>query len=41
VYRRAHERLERPLELWREAGEVLTTPLLPGLQLPLERIFRE
>jgi Uma2 family endonuclease len=25
----------------REAGDVLTTPLLPGLDLPLSRIFRE
>ena len=25
----------------RGAGDVLTTPLLPGVELPLERIFRE
>jgi Uma2 family endonuclease len=32
---------ERPVELSREAGDVLRTPLLPGLDLPLVRIFRE
>jgi Uma2 family endonuclease len=31
----------RPIELSREAGDVLTTDLLPGLDLPLARIFRE
>jgi Uma2 family endonuclease len=41
VYRRDGDRLARPLELSREAGDVLTTPLLPGLTLPLDRIFRE
>jgi len=41
VYRREGERFGRPLELSREAGDTLTTPLLPGLTLPLERIFRE
>ena len=40
VYRRAGERFARPLELWREAGDTLTTPLLAGLSLPLDRIFR-
>jgi Uma2 family endonuclease len=41
VYRRAGARFARPNELSREAGDVLTTPLLPGLTLPLERVFRE
>jgi Uma2 family endonuclease len=40
VYRRGAERFERPHELRAEAGEILTTPLLPGLSLPLSRIFR-
>ena len=41
LYRRDAERFGRPLELSREAGDVLTTPLLPGLDLPLARMFRE
>ena len=41
VYRREGERLGRPQELSREASDVLTTSLLPGLELPLTRIFRE
>ena len=41
LYRREGERFGPPLELSREAGDVLTTPLLPGLELPLARIFRE
>ena len=40
VYRRENDRFGRPIELSREAGDVLTTPLLPGLALPLARIFR-
>jgi len=39
VYRRAEAGFARPIELSREAGDVLTTPLLPGLELPLSRIF--
>ena len=31
----------RPVELSRETNEVLTTSLLPGLELPLARLFRE
>jgi hypothetical protein len=27
------------VELWREAGDVLSTSLLPGLDLPLAGIF--
>jgi len=41
LYRREDDRFGRPLEMSREAGDVLTTPLLPGLDLPLARIFRE
>jgi Uma2 family endonuclease len=41
VYRRTGERFDRAIELSREGGEVLTTPLLPGLALSLARIFRE
>jgi Uma2 family endonuclease len=41
VYLRAGETFTRPRELSHEAGETLTTPLLPGLALPLSRIFRE
>jgi len=41
VYRREAEGFERVTELSREAGDVLTTPLLSGLDLPLARIFRE
>jgi Uma2 family endonuclease len=40
VYRRAAEGFERPRELTAEAGDVLETSLLPGLTLPLVRIFR-
>ena len=40
VYRRGAEGFERPLELTAEREERLTTPLLPGLTLPLTRIFR-
>jgi Uma2 family endonuclease len=31
----------RPVEFSREAGDVVTTPLLPDLRISLERIFRE
>ena len=41
VYRRNGDRFARPVELSREAGDVLTTPLLPDLTLPLGRIFQE
>ena len=40
IYRREGARFGRPLELSRAAGDVLTTPLLPGLAMPLARIFR-
>lgn len=41
VYLRGGEQFARPQELSREAGDTLTTPLLAGLSLPLDRIFRE
>ena len=41
VYRRAGPRFAPAFALSREAGDVLTTPLLTGLDLPLTRIFRE
>jgi Uma2 family endonuclease len=41
IYRLDGERFTRPIELSREAGDNVTTSLLPGLTLPLERIFRE
>jgi Uma2 family endonuclease len=41
VYCREGERFGRPSELFRDAGDVLTTALLPGLELPLDRVFRE
>jgi len=40
VYRRDGERFARPHELAMEAGDLLTTSLLPGLELPLPEIFR-
>jgi len=40
IYRRSGETFARPMELSRETGDVLTTPLLPGLALPLARLFR-
>lgn len=39
VYRRVEERFERPVEFSLEAGDVLQTGVLPGLELPLSRIF--
>ena len=39
VYRRSGERFERQEEWSSAAGDVLTTTLLPGLELPLSRIF--
>jgi Uma2 family endonuclease len=39
VYRRAEKGFARVAELSKEAGEMLTTPLLPGFAAPLEKIF--
>ena len=41
VYRREGTSYGRPIELSREAGDVLTTPLLQGLSLPLARVFKD
>jgi Uma2 family endonuclease len=39
IHRRTTERSERAIELSRDASDVLTTPLLPGLALPLTRLL--
>jgi Uma2 family endonuclease len=39
VYRSEGERFGKPIELSSEADDVLTTTLLPQLELPLARIF--
>jgi len=39
VYRRTGEDFLLAAELSRDAAEVLTTPLLPGFEIPLARIF--
>jgi Uma2 family endonuclease len=41
IYRAGAGGYEKPVELSREAGDVLSTPLLPGLHLPLVLIFQE
>ena len=41
VYRREGERFARPVEFNRESGDVLTSPLFPGLELQLAEIFKE
>jgi len=41
VYRRSGDRFGRAAELSAEAGDVLTTPLLAGLEIPLSAIFAE
>lgn len=39
VSRNGPDGFGRPIELRRDAGDILTTPLLPGLEIGLERIF--
>lgn len=39
VYRSRDGQFQRPEELSLEAGDTLTTALLPGLELPLSRVF--
>ena len=39
VYRLEDDRYRRAAELSLEAGDRLTTPLLPGLELPLDEVF--
>jgi len=40
VYRREAKTFARVVELSAEARDVLTTSLLPGLEIPLSRVFR-
>ena len=40
IYRRDVDGFGRAIELMAEVGDVLTTPLLPGLEMALTRIFR-
>lgn len=39
IYRREGEHFARPVEWSAEAGDVLTTPLLAGLEIPVARVF--
>jgi Uma2 family endonuclease len=39
VYRHSKEGFDRPIELSREASDHLSTPLLPGLQISLSKVF--
>jgi Uma2 family endonuclease len=39
IFRRAREALRLVAELSVEAGDILTTPLLPGLEIKLAVIF--
>jgi hypothetical protein len=39
VYRRDGPKFARATELSREAGDVVTTPHLPGLEISLARMF--
>jgi Uma2 family endonuclease len=41
VCRRDGERFARPVELSREAGDVLTSPLFPSLEIPLAHVFSD
>jgi hypothetical protein len=41
VYRRSDERFGRAIELVSKAGDVLTSELFPGLELPLAGVFAE
>ena len=41
IYRRRDAGFAKVEELAREADDVLTTPLLPGLELPLRDIFKD
>jgi Uma2 family endonuclease len=40
VYKREGDCFARAVELSSEAGDVFTTPILPGLEIPLSRVFR-
>jgi Uma2 family endonuclease len=41
LYRRVGDRVERAAELALENGDVLTTPLLPTLEMPLVKVFED
>jgi Uma2 family endonuclease len=41
VYRREGDAFARAIELSREHDTMLTSPVLPGLELPLARVFRD
>ena len=41
IYRQAGETFARPVELSSESGDVLTSTLLPGLELLLQAVFKE
>jgi Uma2 family endonuclease len=41
IYRREGAGFDRPRELSREAGDVVTSPLFPQLELSLDAIFRQ
>jgi Uma2 family endonuclease len=41
VYRLTNGRYERTAQLTLEDGDVLTTPMLPGLSLPLSIVFED
>ena len=41
AYRLSGEGFGRPVELSAEAGDALTTALLPGLEIPLARVFAD
>jgi hypothetical protein len=41
IYRAGSKGFGKPVELSREADAVLSTSLLPGLDLPLARIFED
>ena len=40
IYRRDGDGFGRVIELTAEAGDVISTPLLPGLEIPLARVFK-
>jgi Uma2 family endonuclease len=41
IYRSEDGRFRPPIELSRETSDILRAPLLPGFELPLERLFRD
>jgi Uma2 family endonuclease len=41
IYHRNGDRFDRPIELSRGAGDVVTSPILPGFQFALDAIFRD